>query len=153
MEVSINKLIPGDAAACEGILRSLPEWFGIEAAIQSYRRDIEKMPTHVAKHNDKIVGFVTTKLHNNQSAEVQVMGVRKEYHRMGIGRSLVSQTEAKSRQSGVKYLQVKTLGPSRPSEHYEKTRRFYGAMGFSPLEETTSIWGEEYPCLIMVKRL
>ncbi len=153
MEVSIDKLIPGDAAACEEILRFLPEWFGIEVAIQSYRRDIENMATYVAKYNEKIVGFVTSRLHNEQSAEIQVMGVRKEYHRMGIGRSLVSHTEAKSRQSGVKYLQVKTLGPSRPSEHYEKTRRFYKAMGFSPLEETTSIWGEESPCLIMVKGL
>ena len=153
MEVYIDKLIPGDAAACEEILHSLPEWFGIEAAIQSYRRDIENMATDVARYNDRIIGFVTTKLHNEQSVEIQVMGVRKEYHRMGIGRILVSNTEAKSRQSGVKYIHVKTLGPSRPSEHYEKTRRFYEAMGFSPLEETTSIWGEESPCLIMVKGL
>ena len=26
-------------------------------------------------------------------------------------------------------------------------------MGFSPLKETTAIWGKENPCLIMVKRL
>ena len=50
-------------------------------------------------------------------------------------------------------LQVKTLGPSHPSEHYAATRQFYVARGFRPLEELTEIWGEDNPCLIMVKRL
>jgi GNAT superfamily N-acetyltransferase len=153
MEVNIDKLIPSDAAAGEEILGSLPKWFGIETSIQSYRRDIENMPTDVARYNDEIVGFVTTKRHNEQSAAIPVIGVRKEYHSMWIGRCLVSHTEAKSRQTGVKYLQVKTLEPSQPSEHYLKPRRFYEANGVSPIEETNSIWGEESPCLIIVRGL
>ncbi len=50
------------------------------------------------------------------------------------------------------YLSVKTLGPSRPDAHYAGTRKFYEAMGFLPIEET-SLWGESNPCLIMVKHL
>ena len=53
----------------------------------------------------------------------------------------------------VEYLQVKTLGPSDPSEHYAATRHFYSARGFRPLEELTAIWGEANPCLIMIKHL
>jgi hypothetical protein len=47
---------------------------------------------------------------------------------------------------------VKTLGPSRPSEGYERTRRFYEARGFVALEEIHGLW-EGNPCLLMVKRL
>jgi hypothetical protein len=50
-------------------------------------------------------------------------------------------------------MQVKTLGPSRLDEHYAKTRAFYEAMGFRPLEEFKQIWDENNPCLVMVKRL
>jgi ribosomal protein S18 acetylase RimI-like enzyme len=49
-------------------------------------------------------------------------------------------------------MQVKTLGPSRPDEHYAKTRAFYEALGFRPLEEFKQIWDENNPCLVMVKR-
>jgi hypothetical protein len=54
---------------------------------------------------------------------------------------------------GVEYLQVKTLGPSRSDENYDKTRAFYLAMGFTPLEEIPQIWDENNPCLILIKRL
>lgn len=36
---------------------------------------------------------------------------------------------------------------------YGRTRRFYQACWFRPLEELAAIWGEENPCLIMVERL
>jgi hypothetical protein len=52
----------------------------------------------------------------------------------------------------VRYLQVKTLGPSQPDEDYQKTLRFYVALGFTPLEEFRSLWPEN-PCLLLVKSL
>lgn len=48
---------------------------------------------------------------------------------------------------------VKTLGKSHPDENYKKTREFYSAVGFYPLEESTEIWGKENPCLLMIKIL
>ena len=53
---------------------------------------------------------------------------------------------------GVRLLQVKTLGPSDPDEGYRRTRRFYQAVGFEPLEELVGLWPGN-PCLIMVKVL
>ena len=49
-------------------------------------------------------------------------------------------------------LSVKTLGPSRPDAGYAGTRRFYGALGFQPVEELLDLWPGN-PCLIMVKPL
>jgi hypothetical protein len=55
-------------------------------------------------------------------------------------------------QPRLEYLQVKTLGPSRPDPGYEATRRFYEASGFRPLEELHGLWPGN-PCLLLVKRL
>ena len=53
----------------------------------------------------------------------------------------------------MKFLIVKTLGDSHPDNNYKRTRGFYNKVGFYPLEEIKEIWGEENPCLIMVKSI
>src|SRR5437764_8485039 len=79
------------------------------------------------------------------------MGVRREQHRRGLGRSLVVAAEAWCRDRGIRYLHVKTLGPSRPDPGYDATRAFYEAVGFVALEELHGLWDEENPTLILVK--
>jgi GNAT superfamily N-acetyltransferase len=134
---------------CREILDALPGWFGLPEAVDRYVQDVAELPTlAVGRH-----GFLSLKLHTDAAAEIYVMGVRPESHRRGIGTSLLESAEAFLRERDVEYLQVKTLGPSHPSEHYAATRSFYAARGFRPLEELTEIWGEDNPCLIMVKRL
>jgi hypothetical protein len=53
----------------------------------------------------------------------------------------------------LEYLQVKTLSPSVEYEYYARTREFYAAMGFRPLEELKQIWNAQNPCWLMVKYL
>ncbi len=141
------------ARVCESILRALPEWFGIEAAIRGYLAEIEALPTCLAVVEEQIVGFLALKYHTEHAAEIYVMGLRPDYHRRGLGRSLVARAEEVLRNNGIEYLQVKTLSPSVPNEHYTRARAFYHAMGFRALEESKQIWGERNPCLLMVKYL
>jgi GNAT superfamily N-acetyltransferase len=152
IDFSIRPMFDGEGDKCEQILRSLPEWFGIEEAINGYRSDIEEMDTYVTEVSGKVVGFMTINVHNEYSAEIHVMAVSGEYHGHGLGRALVDHAEQLLRSRSMEYLEVKTLGPSRPNEHYERTRNFYFALGFRPLEEN-QLWGEVNPCLIMVKHL
>jgi GNAT superfamily N-acetyltransferase len=150
---AIRRLAPGESAVCERMLRDLPQWFGIEEALVSYVRDTETMETWMACAGDAgPVGFVTLRRHNEHSAEIQVMAVSPAWHRRGVGRALVKHAESVLCERGVDFLQVKTLGPSRPNEHYARTREFYRSMGFVPLEENR-LWGEVNPCLILVKHL
>jgi GNAT superfamily N-acetyltransferase len=81
------------------------------------------------------------------------MGCLPEVHRQGVGRSLILRAEDWLLDQGVEYLQVKTLGPSRPDPGYEITRAFYLSLEFEPLEEMNKIWDENNPCLVMVKKL
>lgn len=131
------------------MLEALPDWFGLPDAVERYVQDVAALP--VLAVDD--VGFLALKIHSDTAAEIYGMGVLPEHHRTGIGTALVEAAEDLLRGTGIEYLQVKTLGPSRPDEHYAATRRFYEARGFRPLEELTAIWGQENPCLIMVKRL
>lgn len=138
---------------CETLLRSLPEWFGIESAIEQYARDIAALPTFIAGTSQKPDGFLTVRRHYPEAAEIHVMAVERSQHRRGIGRALVHACEAWLAADECRYLQVKTLGPGRPCEHYAGTRAFYHAIGFVPLEEFPTLWDPRNPCLLMIKTL
>lgn len=152
-EFHTGEMLHNKRSECEPILRSLPEWFGLEEYLVAYLADIDRLPTFGAIDGKHVLGFLTVNRHFDCSAEIQVMAVSREYHRQGVGRRLVVHVEDLLIAQGVKYLQVKTIGPSYPDHFYPDTRAFYTSMGFSPLEETMAIWGEGKPCLIMVKTL
>jgi ribosomal protein S18 acetylase RimI-like enzyme len=153
MEFNLEGPLLGQSNLCEPILRLLPEWFGIEAAILNYEKEIDGLPTFLAKSGEQVLGFLSVKQHYPESAEVYVMGVRPEARHGGIGRALMQEVESYLKSRGVEYLQVKTLGPANPDPAYAQTRAFYLAVGFRPLEEFDQIWDEHNPCLILVKRL
>jgi len=143
----------GRASLCEPILRALPLWFGIESSIVQYVKDIEVMPTFLAVADDVVLGFLTVNRHNDYAAEIHVIAVLSELHDSGVGSKLLREAETWLLSLGVEYLQVKTLGPSKPNKEYARTREFYFAKGFRPLEELKELWGGSNPCLILVKRL
>ena len=154
-DIVVRGPVTGQSTVCAPILRALPAWFGIEEATAQYIRDIEKMPTLLAvlQESGDVVGFLTLDYHTAYAAEIHVMGVLPSMHRRGVGRALVARTEEVLRGEGLEYLQVKTLSPRRESEDYARTREFYLALGFRPLQEFPELWGEENPCLQMIKRL
>jgi GNAT superfamily N-acetyltransferase len=89
--------------------------------------------------------------HSEYSAEVYVMGVRPEDHRKGIGRAMLQHAEDSLAREGVEFLQVKTLSPRHPDDGYKRTRAFYLAYGFRPLEEFPTLWSPDQPALQLVK--
>jgi GNAT superfamily N-acetyltransferase len=92
-------------------------------------------------------------LHADHPFPVCGMGILQEAHHKGIGHALIEASQEWLRCRNVEYLQVKTLGPFDPDAGYAKTRAFHQAVGFRPVEEIKQIWGEENPCLIMIKKL
>ena len=148
------------------LLRSLPEWFGIESSLVEYVAAARRMPAYLAwparstgQDQDKDqgqerhpVGALLAQRHFPCSAEIYLIAADRALHRRGIGRALVTALEADLIAGGVEFLQVKTLGPTRPDAGYERTRQFYAGLGFRPLEEIHGLWAE-HPCLIMVKPL
>lgn len=77
---------------CELVLRSLPEWFGIESAVQKYVREVAELPTFVVRLAELSGAqrFLSLKLHSREAAEVHVMGVRREAQDRGLGTALMA---------------------------------------------------------------
>jgi len=145
---------PGQAqAACLDILRSLPQWFGNETAIVGYGQQCRTLPVFAAFSGEEAIGFAALKQHSEFTREICVMGVKPKYHHKGIGRALLAACEENCRANGTRFLTVKTLAGTAPSKSYAKTRAFYQAMGFVPLEIFPLYWDEANPCLLMAKYL
>ncbi|MDD9967751.1 MAG: GNAT family N-acetyltransferase [Myxococcales bacterium] len=140
------------ADICRSTLEALPDWFGIPEALEEYVRASSSMPMLAAFEDSRAVGFVSLAVHFGNACEIYVMGVLQERHRSGIGRALVTASEAFARDRGCALMTVKTVGPSREDEDYRKTRKFYLAMGFLPIEEFPNLWPGN-PCLFLAKPL
>lgn len=152
-DVTVREVTSGKGAACENVLRALPDWFGIESSLLDYVRAVERMPMWTAERDGEVVGFLALELKNEWVAEIHVMGVRREHHGQGVGTRLVEAAEESLRARGAEFLVVKTLGPSHKDAGYARTRDFYLARGFRPVEEFQGVWSPGNPCLVMIKRV
>ena len=131
------------------ILASLPEWFGIPEAREEYISDSEGRSFFCAYDNGMPVGFLYLKETGKHTVELAVMGIRKEYHRQGIGRKLFNKAKEEARESGYSFMQVKTVQMGR-YEIYDATNRFYLSLGFKELEVFPGLWDECNPCQIYI---
>lgn len=153
MAAPVREITEADIAPCAALLASLPDWFGFEETNREYIEGLRTRPSIVALHDGRIGGFLSIERHGPGSAEIHVMAVDPALHRAGLGRAMIAWTEQWCRDEGVRWLHVKTRGPSTPDPGYERTRHFYLAMGFEPLFETLDLWGPEDAALILVKTI
>lgn len=138
---------------CEEILRSLPQWFGIEDALLMYVRDSARQPTFATIEDDRAIGFLSLWEHFDQSWEVHCMAVHASYRGKGYGKALLERAEGWLIKKDARFLQVKTIAATSPDPAYAETRAFYTHMGFTPLEVFPALWHPQNPCLQMVKVL
>ena len=80
------------------------------------------------------------------------MGVRKECHRKGTGRSLFAAAKDYAVRKGYEFIQVKTVRAGI-YEDYDVTNEFYKSLGFKELEVLPDYWDEANPCQIYVMSL
>lgn len=135
------------------VMHNIPKWFNPPEDIDKKSIIHREYPFFAAYDNQNPIGFLTLKIHNEFTADIYNMGILEEYHRQGIGKSLIEMAEKYCFDNGFKYLTVKTLDYSAIYEPYERTRNFYRKVGFVPLEVFTTFWDEENPCLFLAKHL
>jgi len=138
---------------CKKILSDLPIWFGIPEANIEYCENVKRFRMIAVLHKNSEIGFVSIKENSDKVNELYVLGLTKIQHRNGIGTRLLSYIESDLVKRGIEYLEVKTLDESRESEEYRITRLFYIKNGFIKLDVLLNEWGENNPCLIMIKKL
>ncbi len=142
------------ASIVQGILSDLPKWFGIPASIAAYAQEVEVLPMLACVAPDGMaIGFLSLKPTSEFAVEVYVMGIKESWHRMGIGRALITAAKEHAARKGARFLTLKTIAASKPDENYAATRAFYESVGFLPVEEFPTLWGSSNPCLFMIQLL
>lgn len=106
-------------AICREVLESLPEWFSIPPAIDDYVASADELPM-MASFDDagEAIGFVSVKVHTPFAAELHVIGVKRAWHRRGIGRALVEAAVDFATSQRLRFLTVKTLSASHSDANY-----------------------------------
>ena len=148
----IIKQIESDSdkrSIARAILEALPDWFGIPEATEEYIADSRSKPFFCAYEGDTPVGFLYLKETGRHTVELAVMGVLKEYHRHGVGRSLFLKAKAEARRLGYSFIQVKTVQMGKYSI-YDDTNRFYLSLGFKEFEVFPTLWDACNPCQVYI---
>ena len=149
----IVEVTTAKGAICAEILAALPHWFGMPASNEAYIRDVEAMPMWAAYEGERLLGFLALGRPTPHVFEVHVMGVRPDLHRRGAGRALVERAATHARSRGVRFLTVKTRSATAPDPGYDKTRAFYEAMRFVPIDELPTLWDAENPAVLLLRLL
>ena len=134
---------------CREILEALPEWFGIPEARAEYVRESADKIFLCAMEQGEPAGFLYLKETGKDTMEIAAMGVRKEFHRRGVGKALFERAKAIANENGYSFLQVKTVQMGK-YESYDATNRFYQALGFKELEVFPTLWDPWNPCQVYV---
>ncbi|MBP3568187.1 MAG: GNAT family N-acetyltransferase [Lachnospiraceae bacterium] len=134
------------------ILEALPDWFGIPEAREEYIEESRDNIFFCAYEEEKPVGYLYIKETGKDTAELAVMGVLKEYHRQGIGRTLFEHAKNAAKEAGYSFLQVKTVQMGK-YEDYDNTNKFYLSLGFKEFEVFPTLWDEWNPCQVYVMAL
>ena len=134
------------------VLEALRDWFEVDESRETYIAESAGQIFVAAREDSDYVGFLTLKETGQDTVELAVMGVLREYHRSGIGRRLFEAAKVIAQEEGYSFMQVKTvkMGVYRD---YDITNLFYRSCGFREFEVIPELWGEENPCQIYVMYL
>ena len=91
------------------VLYDLPEWFGLPESTKEYIEDSQDKPFLACYADNEVAGFIVLNATSKDTADIFVMGIKKKFHRMGIGTKLNTEFENMAKNLGYSYSQVKTV--------------------------------------------
>ena len=134
------------------VLEALREWFEVDESREQFIRESADQPFWASFEGEDPAGFLCLKQTGRETMELAVMGVKKEYHRHGIGRRLFAAARDYASAKGYSFIQVKTVR-SGMYEDYDRTNEFYKSLGFKELEVFEEYWDAANPCQVYVMSL
>lgn len=133
------------------VLDDLWDWFEFEAAKVNYAEKSKIYDTYIINENNYDIGFLIVKETSKDAIEIYCLGILQAFRSKGYGRLLVDEVLNLYRESHG-FVQVKTLDYGI-DKYYDQTIGFYKSLGFVKLETIKEVWGEDNPCMIMVRSL
>ncbi len=114
---------------------------------------LKTQPTVVGEQGGDPIGFLVYTLRDKETAEILWMGVREEFHGLGLGTNLLETLEPMLAEQGIRKLYTSTLSYTVPYEPYEKVRTFYYRRGFKSIGTEHNFYQEGIDRLILFKNL
>ena len=139
-------------AIARNILEALRDWFEVDESREQYIADSADWLFLAARQAGEYAGFLCLKETGKATVELAVMGVLRQYHRMGLGSALFEGAKKRASEAGYSFMQVKTVKMG-VYDDYDITNRFYLSLGFQEFEVIEELWGEANPCQIYVMSL
>lgn len=127
--MQVRRATPEDLPAIATLAQGLEGWFDEHARTIGIPTDIRHQTVFVATEGNELLGFVSMYVMEGR-LNIGWIGVRRDWHRRGVGSALMARAEQRARELGIDTLGVYTLGDSVDYEPYERTRRFYFKRGF-----------------------
>lgn len=153
--MEILPLTPAAGAACDAIMRTLPEWFAWEPGLEECARAVRSQQGLMAVEEGEVLGFATWEPRTAESAEITWAAVRSDRRNAGVGTAIVETLARDLAGRGFALLLAMTSARSKSPDptwdSYEETRAFWRARGFYPLIEL-DIW-ETDVALLQVRAL
>jgi nitroreductase/GNAT superfamily N-acetyltransferase len=134
------------------VLEALKEWFEVDESREQFIRESADQPFWADFEDDVPAGFLCLKETGKETMELAVMGVKKDFHRHGVGRRLFAAAKDYAALKGYSFIQVKTVR-SGMYEDYDITNEFYKSLGFKELEVFEEYWDAANPCQIYIMSL
>jgi ribosomal protein S18 acetylase RimI-like enzyme len=114
---------------------------------------LRTQPTVVGEQGDELIGFLVYTLRDEETAEILWMGVKEEYHGLGLGTNLLETLELMLAERGIRRLYTSTLSYTVPYEPYRKVRTFYYRRGFKSIGTERNFYGEGIDRLVLLKNI
>jgi ribosomal protein S18 acetylase RimI-like enzyme len=152
VDPTVRDLTLEDAEACDAIIASLPEWFGLDVGIRDCAEAVRRERGLVIEVDASVVGFLTVVERTPATSEITWLAVRIDLRGRGLGTRLVETLVAGLRSLGARLLVVQTLSDREdPGPEYGATRAFYLSRGFVPAAELEGT--PDNPIQLMSRRL
>jgi ribosomal protein S18 acetylase RimI-like enzyme len=141
-----------DRDAVLDLARSLAEFFP-EDVIPMIETSLGKHPALVGLLGEEIVGFLVYASREANTSEIMWMGIKEDYHGLGLGSMLLETLERLLERKGINKLIASTLAYTVKYKPFEKVRAFYYQRGFKSLGIQQNYYDDGVDRLILLKKL
>ena len=88
---AIANIESGKLNICREVLDDLPNWFGIPESKAEYVDEASGLPMIACLSQGELAGFIAIKRQTEFAADLFVLGVKRRFHRKGVGRALIDE--------------------------------------------------------------
>ncbi len=148
----VRSAVSTDVPGIVELAMTLSEFFPRDF-IRVIDKDLGKQPALVGLLGGDVVGFIVWTYRDTQTAEILWMGIKGDYHGLGLGTMMLESLEEEVKKKDVTRLLASTLSYTVDYKPYEKVRAFYYHRGFKALGIQQDYYQEGIDRLILLKTL